>query len=129
MLLTLTFVVILAGLAVAMIVRWRQGRQAGGPQRFDPSLVQGTLTVTGVSDRPEVGDKNGQMFCTISGTVLGPQTAPTDVYQRMVLPDDQPWPQVGDDLPVVYRAGKVETSWRIGTLAPPPSDEPPSQLP
>lgn len=89
--------------------------------------VQGTLTVVGVSDDQvdpqSTTDKNGQRFYTITGTIVGPETNPTEVYGTLVLGPDDPWPQVGDDLPVIYKPQKAVTSWQFGVL---PDPQPPA---
>ena len=118
--LTVTIAILLAALAVVMIMQMR-GRQVGGfggrGLGGGGGLVQGRLTVTGVSDRPDA-DSKGQAFCTVSGTIVGPGTEPAEVYGTMVLTDGQPWPQIGSDHPVVYKPGKAETSWHFGELPP-----------
>ncbi|MFT4126739.1 MAG: hypothetical protein QM662_10975, partial [Gordonia sp. (in: high G+C Gram-positive bacteria)] len=77
----------------------------------------GELTVTGVGDRGEP-DRNGELFCTVAGTVLGPGTDPEEVYGTLVVTEKMPWPSPGTTYPVVYRPGKVSTSWRFGELPP-----------
>ncbi|MFT4042880.1 MAG: hypothetical protein QM673_06945 [Gordonia sp. (in: high G+C Gram-positive bacteria)] len=147
MLITIVFVVLLAGLVV-VTVRGFQARGAGGTggrgsgggglgggRGRGAGYAQGTLTVTGVSDRPDA-DSKGQAFCTVSGTIVGPGTAPTEVYGQMILDQGQPWPYLGSDHPVVYKPGKAESSWQFGALPPqdpqsptyePPTYEPPRQ--
>ncbi|MGW5524249.1 hypothetical protein [Gordonia sp. NPDC003950] len=119
---TITIAVLLAALAVGMIMQMR-GRRIGGFSGGGAGYEQGTLTVTGVSDRPQP-DSKGEVFCTVSGVINGPGTSPTEVYGTMVLTDGASWPQVGSDHPVVYRPGKAETSWRFGEL--PPVTPPPT---
>ncbi|MGV9825356.1 hypothetical protein [Gordonia sp. NPDC003429] len=124
---TVTFTVLLAVLAVAMIMQFR-GRRIGGMKGTGAGYAQGTLTVTGVSERPEP-DSKGQAFCTVSGTIVGPGTNPTEVYGQLVLDEGQPWPQIGSDQPVVYKPGKASTTWQFGQLPPPPVAEPPATPP
>ena len=123
MLITVAFALMLVVLLALFVMQ--RGRRPGGAGLFGGggagSFVQGTFTVTGVSDRPAIGDKNDQMFCTVSGTIVGPDTAPTDVYGDLVVAGKTPWPQVGSDMPVVYKPGKAETSWRFGNLEVPPA--------
>lgn len=119
------FSAILAALLVALLIQWQRGRNprplgAGAAASF----VEGTLTVTGVSDRPDRGDAKGERFCTISGTIVGPQTHPEEVYGTLVLGEAEPWPQIGSDLPVIYKPGKATSSWRFGTLPPVPPNSP-----
>ncbi|AZG48612.1 hypothetical protein [Gordonia insulae] len=128
--LAVAFTVILAALLVALVVQWQRGRNprplgAGRASQF----VQGTFTVTGVSDRPEQGDTKGERFCTVSGTIVGPQTQPAEVYGTLVLGEHDPWPQVGTDLPVVYKPGKATSTWRFGELPPTDSEIPPGPVP
>ncbi|MGU3293675.1 hypothetical protein [Williamsia sp. M5A3_1d] len=118
--------VMFAVLLTFMVLQWRRGRAGGSGGLFGgggvgAGLVQGTLTVTGVSDRPDEGDRNDQMYCTVSGTIIGPDTAPTNVYGHMVVTGKTPWPQIGADMPVVYKPGKTDTSWRFGSLEIPPA--------
>lgn len=126
MLITITIVILLAALAVAMIMGMR-GRTLGSRNRSGSAgYVQGTLTITGVTDRPEA-DSKGQAFCTVSGTINGPETQPTEVYGTMIIPEGQPWPQMGSDHPVTYKPGKVTSTWQFGSLPPaPPPAAPPS---
>ncbi|WP_040509225.1 hypothetical protein [Gordonia soli] len=115
------FSLILAVLVVVLVFQWQRGRSPrplGGGRAG--SFVQGTFTVTGVSDRPDHGDKKGERFCTISGTINGPQTQPAEVYGTLVVGENDPWPQIGADLAVVYKPGKASTSWQFGELPPPP---------
>ncbi|MDL9936826.1 hypothetical protein QSJ18_08750 [Gordonia sp. ABSL1-1] len=120
--LTLVFVILLAAALAAMLISRQRGRTAGtlGGGQIG-QFVQGTLTVTGVSDRGDSAvDKNGERYCTLSGTIVGPETMPTEVYGTLVLGAD-PAPYVGQDLPVVYKPNKAVTTWRFGALpsAPP----------
>ena len=135
--LSIAFTIMFAVLLVALILQWQRGRGAGGRGANgraagggvlgglfgggSAGFVEGTLTVTGVSDPAEQGDKNGDMFCTVSGPLIGPDTAPADVYGHLVLGANSPWPKVGTDMPVVYKPGKAETSWRFGSLEVPPA--------
>ncbi len=73
---------------------------AGAGQRY------ANVSLTNTSDR----------FCTISGTIVGPETNPTEVYGTLVLGAGDPWPQIGDDLPVLYKPQKAATSWRFGVM-------------
>ncbi|NMO01877.1 hypothetical protein HH308_11715 [Gordonia sp. TBRC 11910] len=121
MLVQITFAVIIAAAAVALIIQLQRGRRPKAlSAQQSAQFEEGTLTVTGVSDRPAKADAKGEVFATISGTIVGPGTSPTDVYTTVVLnlANDR-WPRPGDDLPVLYKPGKVDTSWRLGTLPPP----------
>ena len=124
MLLGVAFAMMLAVLIAVLVMQWQRGRN---PKPLDGSkmmqFAQGTFTVTGVSDRPDHGDTKGERFCTVSGTITGPQTQPTEVYGTLVFGEHDPWPQVGVDMPVIFKPGKTESSWQFGTL--PPIDGPP----
>ncbi|WP_038254730.1 hypothetical protein [Williamsia sp. D3] len=108
----------LAGLLAVLLIQWQRGRSGGAaaPREGNAAFtdrVPGTLTLTGVADKPVEGDKNHQAFCTVSGTITGPDTAPTDVYGRFVMPMSSAWPQIGDQVPVTYKPGKAESTWQI----------------
>ncbi|MBM7366251.1 hypothetical protein [Gordonia hydrophobica] len=111
---TVVFVLLVVTSIVAILMRRGGGRGFGSIDAAS-GFVDGTLTVTGVGAEG-AADKDGRRYCTVSGTILGPQTAPTDVYGHLVLGATEPSPGVGTDLPVVYRPGKVESSWRFGAL-------------
>lgn len=115
--LAVAFSLMLAALLVVLLYQWQRGRN---PRPLDASraaqFVEGRFTVTGISDRPEQGDAKGERFCTLSGTIVGPQTEPTEVYGTLVLGEADPWPQLGADLPVIYKPGKAMTTWRFGAL-------------
>ena len=117
----------LAVLVVVLVVQWQRGRKPGS---LNPGkamqFAQGTFTVTGVSERPDHGDNKGERFCTLSGTITGPQTAPTEVYGTLVFGENDPWPQIGADLPVIFKPGKTESSWRFGELPPMAPPVPPA---
>ena len=115
------FIIVLVAVIVALVVQWRGGR---GGKVLSPGaaaqFVQGVFTVTGVSERPVGTDKNGESYCTIPGTISGPQTNPTEVYGTLVVGALGQWPQIGTDMPVIYKPDKAETTWRFGTAQPPP---------
>jgi hypothetical protein len=88
-------------------------------QRFVPrgprgELASGTLLVTGVSPRPDVG---GEQYVTIAGVINGPTVSEYAVYQRMAVDVDQ-WPTMGQRLPVVY-SPKNPDNWRFAPAQPP----------
>lgn len=112
---SVVFILLVATTIVAILMRRSGGRGFGGNVDAASGYVDGTLTVTGVGSEG-AADKDGRRYCTISGTILGPQIPPTDVYGRLILGSSEPSPGVGADLPVVYRPGKVESSWRFGAL-------------
>ncbi len=116
MLIGLVVAIALAAVAVALIINLRGGRQPSAAKLA--AMSTGTLTLTGVSPRPDSGDKNGQAFVTVSGTVLGADIAPTEVYGGFVWSLDAPWPQVGQDMPVRYDPRKVDSSWVIAAADP-----------
>ena len=121
MLTAVAFSLILAVLVVVLVFQWQRGRNPRAlGARAGAAYVQGTFTVTGVSDRADQGDSKGERFCTISGTINGPQTHPAEVYGTLVLGENDPWPQIGADLPVIYKPGKASTSWQFGDLPSPP---------
>jgi hypothetical protein len=109
MLLQIGFLVVLAGVVIVLITRYRGGRRAGTPWRGAPQLESGTLYVTGVSPRPAA---QGEQFVTLTGTVSGPSVAGETVYGRLVWDVNQ-WPSPGDQLPVVYPPGKPDR-WQPG---------------
>lgn len=109
---TVVFILLIAAtLASFLIGRTRTGTRGTAAAGYQ----SGTLTVTGVSGRGET-DKNGAAYFTVSGTIIGGETAPTEVYGTLVLATGDPDPFVGQDLPVVYKPGKTSTTWRFGTL-------------
>jgi hypothetical protein len=88
-------------------------------QRFVPrgprgELASGTLLVTGVSPRPDVG---GEQYVTIAGVINGPTVNEYAVYQRMAV-DVEQWPKMGQLLPVVY-SPKNPDNWRFAPAEPP----------
>ncbi|MEZ5209992.1 hypothetical protein [Gordonia sp. (in: high G+C Gram-positive bacteria)] len=110
---TVAFIILLVATLVMMLAR-RSGRgfAQGAP---GAGYAAGTLTITGVSGAG-ARDKNEQAYFTFTGTIVGPQTPPTEVYGTLALgPADQE-PKIGDDKPVIYKPGKTATSWRFGTL-------------
>ncbi|MCX4093910.1 hypothetical protein [Nocardia sp. alder85J] len=113
MLLQIGFIVVLAGVVVALITQYRRGRTGGGrgagrSWRNPPAVESGTLYVTGVSPRPAA---QGEQFVTLTGTVSGPSVAGETVYGRFVWDVGQ-WPSPGDQFPVVYPPGKPDR-WQI----------------
>lgn len=131
MLFTAILIILLVVAVAAMIMRYRGQRIGGFGGGNTAGYAQGTLTVTGVSEQNEP-DSKGQMFCTISGTINGPGTNPTEVYGTMILSAGEPWPQIGSEHAVVYKPGKTTTTWSFGQLPPmqtpevPPSAPPPA---
>ncbi|MBF6253371.1 hypothetical protein IU443_16755 [Nocardia farcinica] len=90
---------------VALLVAYRRGRGGAVPPA-EPE--HGSLRITGVSPRPEA---MGEQFVTITGTLSGPSVPGTVVYGRFVW-DGAYWPQIGDELPVIYPAGKPDR-WQL----------------
>lgn len=111
----------LAAMLAAGLIAWQRSRNPGtGTAVAGPGLEDGLLTLTGVSPRPLEADSKGQVFVTVSGGIVGPTTAPTHVYRQLIVDFAARWPEVGDRLPVYYKVGKVDSSWRLGSLTPPP---------
>ena len=110
MLIGLVVAIALAAVAVALIINLRGGRQPSAAKLA--AMSAGTLTLTGVSPARR-GRQERQAFVTVSGTVLGPDIAPTEVYGGFVWSLDAPWPQIGQDMPVRYDPRKVDSSWVI----------------
>ncbi|WP_448221687.1 hypothetical protein [Gordonia iterans] len=111
-LVTIVFILIIGGaLASFFIARNRQAGRVSGAAGYE----NGVLTVTGVSD-VGAADKNGQSYVSVSGTIIGGSTAPTEVYGTLVLDVGLDKPYVGEEKAVVYKPGKVESTWRFGTL-------------
>ena len=97
-------VVTVATALVAMVLLYLRGRQGTPP----PEPESGTLYVTGVSPRPEA---TGAQYVTISGAISGPSVVAHEVYGRFAW-DVSQWPSIGDQVPVVYPAGKPDR-WQI----------------
>ncbi|MFZ2509724.1 MAG: hypothetical protein WAW85_01345 [Gordonia sp. (in: high G+C Gram-positive bacteria)] len=109
---TVVFILlIVATLASFLIGRSRSGVRGGAAAGYE----SGSFTVTGVSGRGDA-DKNGAAYCTVSGTIIGAATAPTEVYGTLVLGTGDADPVIGQELPVIYKPGKKATTWRFGTL-------------
>jgi len=88
-------------------------------QRFVPrgprgELASGTLLVTGVSPRPDVG---GEQYVTVAGIINGPAVNEHPVYARMAVNVDA-WPTMGQLMPVVYST-KNPDNWRFAPPEPP----------
>lgn len=96
--LLLLLVAVLAGFLAQRFIR-------RGPRG---QVVSGTLLVTGVSPRPDVG---GEQYVTIAGVINGPTVNEHPVYARMAIDVDQ-WPSMGETHPVVYSA-KNPDNWRF----------------
>lgn len=117
----LIWIAFTAAVLAALIFGWQRARkQALGSAPAAPGLEDGLLTLSGVSPRPLEADSKGQAFVTVSGSITGPSTPPTAVYRQLVVDFAQRWPEVGDQLPVFYKVGKVDNSWQLGGLTPPP---------
>ncbi len=114
-LVTIVFILIIGGAAVAA-GRYLWGRNNMSTDGLKPGsgFEDGMLTVTGVSD-VGAADKNNQSFVTVSGTILGVSVAPTEVYGTLILDPSRDKPYIGEEIPVVYKPGKVATSWRFRT--------------
>ena len=110
---TVVFILLIAATIASIFLG--PGRGFGGSASTSSGYASGTMTVTGVSGRGEA-DKNGQVYFTVSGTIIGADTAPTEVYRTMVLPAEAADPYIGEERPVVYKPGKTATTWRFGTL-------------
>ncbi|MFT3714428.1 MAG: hypothetical protein QM774_00350 [Gordonia sp. (in: high G+C Gram-positive bacteria)] len=111
---TIVFIVIIATALIAMLY----ARRNGGFTKSGPvgaGYEEGKLTITGVSGQG-AADKNGAAYNTFTGTILGPSIAPTEVYGTLTVGAAGEDPAVGQELPVVYKPGKVTSSWRFGSL-------------
>ncbi len=117
---------LLAFLAVA-VVAWQRNRRASGVSdggapdggflsgsggRGAAELTRGTLVVTSATERQPEGDRDGNRFVTLVGTIVG-DARPVEVYGRFVIGRTDRWPQAGDELPVAFKPGKAETTWRL----------------
>ncbi|GAA3958545.1 hypothetical protein [Gordonia caeni] len=111
---TVVFILLIAATLASFFLG--RGRMAsfGKGGAGGAGYASGTMTVTGVSSRGDA-DKNGQAYFTLSGTIIGPDTPPTEVYGSLVLGSGDPDPSVGQELPVVYKPGKAATTWRFVT--------------
>ncbi|KXP01087.1 hypothetical protein [Tsukamurella pseudospumae] len=115
------WILMLAAMLGAFVVMWQRSKRGTlGTAPAGPGMEDGTLTLSGVSPRPVEADQKGQAFVTVSGSIVGPTTAPTPVYRRLVVDFAERWPEVGDRLPVYYKVGKIDSSWQLGSLTPPP---------
>ncbi len=113
MIITVLIAALLAAVVVALVVGLRGGRRLSAAKLA--AMSGGTLTLTGVSPRPDRGDAKNQAFVTVSGTVIGADIAPTEVYGGFVWSLDTPWPAIGQDLPVRYDPRKVDSTWVISS--------------
>ena len=86
--------VLAAPLMAVMMLIARNRRANGGSAAA--GYENGVLTVTGVSD-VGAADKNGQSYVTVSGTIIGGSTAPTEVYGTLVLDVGLDKPYVGEE--------------------------------
>ncbi|GAC56330.1 hypothetical protein GOHSU_04_02000 [Gordonia hirsuta DSM 44140 = NBRC 16056] len=112
---TIVFIVLIAAVLASFF--FGRGRMSAGPGTTAASGYEsGTLTVTGVSGRG-AADKNGVAYFTVSGTIIGPSTSPTEVYGTLTLDTGDADPYVGQEVPVIYKPGKAATTWRFGTLS------------
>ncbi|MGB3697304.1 MAG: hypothetical protein WBA05_07715 [Gordonia sp. (in: high G+C Gram-positive bacteria)] len=111
---TVVFILLVATTIAALLMQ-RRGRGLFGGADAASGFQQGTFTVTGLG-RANPPDKNGHRYCTVTGTIIGPEIAPTEVYGTRVLGPDEVTPGVGSDFPVIYRPGKVDSTWRFGSL-------------
>lgn len=103
--LELAFVVLLVGVLVASLMYYRRARD-GAP--LGANAEEGTLYVHGVSPHPQV---TGEQYVTLTGTISGPSVVAHEVYGRFAW-DTAQWPSIGDQIAVVYPAGKPD-SWSI----------------
>lgn len=106
----MVFILLILTTLAAMFMQRSGRRMFGGQGAGGDGYVQGTLTVTGVG-RLNEPDKNGRRYCTLSGTIIGPEINPTEVYGTQILATNVQTPTVGADLPVMYRPGKVDSTW------------------
>lgn len=109
---TIAFILIIATTLVVFVMQRKGG--FSGTASAASGFEEGTLTVTGVSGRG-ADDKNGAANLTITGTILGPSITPTEVYRELVVQAGTDL-SIGEDVPVVYKPNKVNTTWQIGRL-------------
>ncbi|MFT3661448.1 MAG: hypothetical protein QM809_08620 [Gordonia sp. (in: high G+C Gram-positive bacteria)] len=111
--LSIVFILLIGGtVASFFLMRSKNATRGTGASGYE----SGTLTVTGVGD---VGaqDKNGESYVTVSGVIIPVGgAAPVEVYGTLVLNPSRDRPYLGQELPVHYKPGKVESSWRFGTV-------------
>lgn len=110
---TVVFILLIAATLASFLIG-RGRRTSLGNRAAGAGYESGTMTVTGVSSRG-AADKNGRSYLTVSGTIIGPETAPTEVYGSLVLEAGEPDLFIGQELPVAYKPGKAATSWRLTT--------------
>lgn len=104
--------IILVAVVVALLVSYRRSRGGVGHPPVEPEY--GSLRITGVSPRPQA---MGEQFVTITGDLTGPSVPPTVVYRQFIW-DGAHWPQVGEDLPVVYPVGKPDRWQPVASKGP-----------
>ncbi|MFT4199907.1 hypothetical protein [Gordonia sp. (in: high G+C Gram-positive bacteria)] len=108
----MVFALLAAAVMAATVVALVIGMRGRGPSAAKlAEMSSGTITVTGVSERPAQADGAGNVFMTLSGTIMGADIAPTEVYGQFTQQFSAPWPQIGQDLPVRYNPRKPAESW------------------
>lgn len=102
----------IAMFTVLAVVLGRSLYGRGAPRQYAPDdYGRGVLVVTGVSPRPIAADQNNQAFCTISGYIRTEDLTSVEVYRRTVRDFGGRWPEIGDEIPVLFAPGKVERTW------------------
>jgi hypothetical protein len=107
---------LIIGAIVVLAAPWIMRRRGVGRD-----WVQGTLLVTGVSQRPD--DLTGVQYATITGVINGPTVNEHVVYQRLEVDVDN-WPTMGELFPVMYSPRNPD-SFAIAPPATPAPGEPP----
>ncbi len=105
MLMQFVFLLLIGGALAATLAYYFRARKGGGPVT---NAESGILHVTGVSPRPDVP---GEQYVTLSGSISGPTVFAHEVYGRFAWDTGQ-WPSTGDQIPVVYPAGKPD-NWQL----------------
>ena len=113
----LVMVLIVGG--VLSLIAARNARMGGGgflrKATAESGYVDGTLTVTNAVQG--AADRNGDRTFTVTGMIIGPGAPAVEVYGQWTMRSGGRVPIPGQDMPVVYRPEKVESTWRFGTLA------------
>ncbi|WP_174564536.1 hypothetical protein [Nocardia inohanensis] len=105
MLMQFVFLLLIGGALGATLAYYFRARKGGAPVANPES---GTLHLTGVSPRPEAP---GEQYVTLSGSISGPTVVAHEVYGRFAWDTGQ-WPSIGEQIPVVYPAGKPDR-WQL----------------
>lgn len=114
LLVPIAFALMIAAGAVFAFRAMRGKGGFGGGATSARGFAEGTLTVTGVS--AGAADRNDDRYVTVTGTISSAQSPPAEIYGRMVVRSSGNEPVVGQEFPVVFKPGKADSTWRLGSL-------------